>query len=231
LVVLTPDGHIEIFGYPADVFPPTDFHTATLVGDRIILIGRLGYPTERAFGTTPVFALDLTTYRIERLPTSGEPPGWIFEHEAELDPKRATITVSGGELAEERSGKQFVWHNVEEYCLHLESGRWERLTNRSGWRQCSIRREDRAPWFSEVKFLDNQVFLPKHVPHDMLPKANGLTHRIAVEGVQVKMSEDTWVVRVLIEGELPAAVANLLIEDIVSNLEAACGEKCRCLEF
>src|SRR5581483_4661437 len=36
VVIFTPAGGIEIYGYPRDVFPPTDFHTATLVGDRIV---------------------------------------------------------------------------------------------------------------------------------------------------------------------------------------------------
>jgi hypothetical protein len=47
VVVLNPNGRIDIFGYPAEVFPPTDFHTATLVGDRIIIVGNLGHPEQR----------------------------------------------------------------------------------------------------------------------------------------------------------------------------------------
>ena len=43
VVVLGLDGSVEIYGYPKDVFPPTDFHTATLLGDSVIVIGRLGY--------------------------------------------------------------------------------------------------------------------------------------------------------------------------------------------
>lgn len=33
-------GDVEIYGYPAEVFPTTDFHSARLVLDRLILIGR-----------------------------------------------------------------------------------------------------------------------------------------------------------------------------------------------
>ena len=54
VVIQQPDGRIDIFGYPREVFPPTDFHTATLVGNRIVLIGSLGYPDERRPGETPV---------------------------------------------------------------------------------------------------------------------------------------------------------------------------------
>ena len=42
-----------IYRYPKDVFPPTDFHTATLVGDEIILIGSLGYRDLRRAGRSP----------------------------------------------------------------------------------------------------------------------------------------------------------------------------------
>ena len=36
------DGSITIYGYPESAFPPTDFRTATLVGDSIYVIGSLG---------------------------------------------------------------------------------------------------------------------------------------------------------------------------------------------
>jgi ankyrin repeat protein len=48
------DGGIEIFGYPEDVFAPTDFHTATLVGPYIYVVGSLGYQGTRRFNETPV---------------------------------------------------------------------------------------------------------------------------------------------------------------------------------
>ena len=30
-----PDVRVDVYGYPDDVFPPTDFHTATMIGDSI----------------------------------------------------------------------------------------------------------------------------------------------------------------------------------------------------
>jgi len=48
--VHAPDGSIAIYGYPESVFPPTDFHTATLVGNVIYLIGSLAYPAGRRYG-------------------------------------------------------------------------------------------------------------------------------------------------------------------------------------
>jgi hypothetical protein len=40
-------GRVDICGYPQDVFPPTDFHTATLLEDAILLIGAAGYTAKR----------------------------------------------------------------------------------------------------------------------------------------------------------------------------------------
>ena len=61
VVIRHPDDRIEIFGYPRDAFPPTDFHSATVAGNKIILIGNLGYPNDRRPGTTQVVSIDLAT--------------------------------------------------------------------------------------------------------------------------------------------------------------------------
>lgn len=86
-----------ILGYPSSVFPPTDFHTATLVGDFIYIIGNLGYLEARMSGYTPVYRLDTRTWRIEGLDTTGSNPGWISRHEAVLVDEW-TILIGGGEL-------------------------------------------------------------------------------------------------------------------------------------
>lgn len=49
----------QVLVYSRDVFPPTDHHSATVVGDDIIVIGNLGYRGERQPGFTPVFALNI----------------------------------------------------------------------------------------------------------------------------------------------------------------------------
>ena len=46
------DGDLRL---PRSVFPPTDFHTATLVGDDIYMVGSLGYLGTRRYGETPVY--------------------------------------------------------------------------------------------------------------------------------------------------------------------------------
>ncbi|MEM6330024.1 MAG: ankyrin repeat domain-containing protein [Planctomycetota bacterium] len=92
-------GGFDVYGYPRKVFPPTDFHTATLVDRCVYLIGCLGYPEDRRPGFTPVFRLRLDDWGIECVETHGEMPGWIFRHRAAFDPDANVIRVSGGSVA------------------------------------------------------------------------------------------------------------------------------------
>jgi hypothetical protein len=84
VVIQRPDGRIDILGYPRGEFPPTDVHTATLVSNRIVVIGSLGYPEERRPGETPVMILGLETLSVSPVHTSGTAPGWIHSHKAVL---------------------------------------------------------------------------------------------------------------------------------------------------
>lgn len=74
-----PSGAFQIFGYPKDVFPPTDFHTATYFDGFVFIIGGLGYHGERKLGTTPVYRLNCKTWKIGMVETSGDNPGWILQ--------------------------------------------------------------------------------------------------------------------------------------------------------
>jgi len=97
VVVEYPGGRREFYLYPKDVFPPTDFHSATLVGRDIILIGSLGYHDLRRIGETQVLKLDTRTLRIEPIATTGAAPGWISDHIAEMLGETA-ILVAGGKV-------------------------------------------------------------------------------------------------------------------------------------
>lgn len=120
VVVFRPDGAIEICGYPADLFPPTDFHTATLVGEVIWLIGSLGYwHVEADRGRTQVFKLDTRTFRIERVTTRGDDAGWLSSHRAALTGGQR-IRVWGGKR---REGEELV-PNTGAFELDLATRRW-----------------------------------------------------------------------------------------------------------
>ncbi len=117
------DGSLRVFGYPEALFPPTDFHSATLVGDAILVIGSLGYQGTRRFGETPVFRLDTKTWRFERVATSGENPGWIARHRATLVSPHE-IRVSVGKVSIESDGKEHYVDNDRAFVLDLQTRRW-----------------------------------------------------------------------------------------------------------
>jgi hypothetical protein len=140
VVIRSPDDGIEIFGYPRDVFPPTDFHTATIVGDRILVIGNLGYPTNRRPGATQVVALDLRALSGSLIETRGDPPGWIHDHSATLGDE-GSIVLSGGKIETGRGPTTDFLDNGDDWRLDVASWRWERLTDRQ-WRQWQVSRTD-----------------------------------------------------------------------------------------
>jgi ankyrin repeat protein len=119
------DGSIAIFGYPEEVFPPTDFHTATLVDDAIYVIGSLGYEGTRRYGHRPVHRLDVNTFRMERLDTSGEAPGWIYEHRA-VRAGASAIRVSGGKIVTRNGAEEAHTENAAAFVLDIVSLLWRR---------------------------------------------------------------------------------------------------------
>jgi ankyrin repeat protein len=100
VVVHHGDGTFDIFGYPESVFPPTDFHTATLVGEYVYIVGCLGYPRDRVPGFTPVCRLSINSLTIDPLNCTGDSPGWIYKHQAKLTDD-GEIEVVGGEIQRE----------------------------------------------------------------------------------------------------------------------------------
>jgi ankyrin repeat protein len=123
--VCQPGETVEIYAYPESVFPPTDFHSATLKEDVIYLIGSLGYHGSRSFGTTPVYRLHTTDWRMEKVATCGEAPGWLHDHQAELLDS-GDIMVWDGIVAELESGNESLRENSGTFILETATGRWRR---------------------------------------------------------------------------------------------------------
>jgi ankyrin repeat protein len=119
------DGSIAICGYPDSVFPPTDFHTATLVGESIYVIGSLGYQGTRRYGVTPVYRLDVPTLRMDCLQANGEAPGWIYEHRAVAVPPHG-IRVWGGKVVTESDTRESHARNLGSFVLDLDRLCWRR---------------------------------------------------------------------------------------------------------
>lgn len=142
-VIAQHGGRVWIFGYPREIFPPTDFHTATYIDDEaelhfeipfearkfcdsIVVIGGLGYEEDIRWSQTPVYRLRLDDFRMEVIETSGENPGWIHNHSAALV-LGGRIRIIGGEvLLESGEGKA----NADEFELDLATLAWTKLPRR-----------------------------------------------------------------------------------------------------
>lgn len=224
VIVIDRDGAIAIHGYARDVFPPTDFHSATLVGDAIFIIGCLGYPEQRVAGSTPVFRLALDTMTIAPVATSGEEPGWIHRHSAELADDGATIVVRGGDvwLGRERSMQE----NFDAWALNTATGRWSRWTA-VDWQQWTMMRKDRKRnrlWDTRQERWNRDhasLGLESSWEHAEEPDFDaldalyrfdcaavpetGVDHNVFVtmiDGIKVRFTEDAWFVKAVVEGRL-----------------------------
>ncbi len=226
VVVFGPHGELAIYGYPREVFPPTDFHTATLVGDRIVIIGCLGYPADRRPGHTPVYALDPTTYAVTEIPTTGEMPGWLFTHHATLGAD-GIITVWGGEVWADGEGRSR--RNFNSFALDPRTGVWRQLTD-LGYRQFTIRRRD-GEWLRAIE--------ERSLRHDeVLPESPGLVEFVGeadwdsreayyqVAGRLVVVVVDWGPVTVHVPGAMSDAEADRLVESIRLRLEGSVGHPC-----
>ena len=251
VIVIDLDGSVAIYGYPKDVFPPTDFHSASLLGDRIIVVGRLGYQGERHPGTTPVFALDLASYQIQELPSHGGMPGWIFKHEAVVGPEG--ITINGGEICEEVEGQTRIRRNFDDFLYDVPSGQWKRLTDRK-WRQfsiCNLENKsfmkgepftggcsmDAEPWRGErpevTDFSDTFIFVksealfPRSFEYESIYSEDySPEERFTVDGIDISIKFASSAIEIMIEGDMDEAKANALIQDIKGSVEADTGRTC-----
>lgn len=126
VVVFNGKGDFTILGYPEAVFPPTDFHTATLVDNYIYIIGSLGYMNKRLYGETPVYRLSIRNFEIEKIHTKGENPGWISDHHAMLTSNH-TIKISGGKTGIMTHDRPELIKNEEVFELDLTSFHWTKV--------------------------------------------------------------------------------------------------------
>jgi hypothetical protein len=209
-------GTVEIYGYPESVFPPTDFHSATLVNGTIFLIGQLGYDGTRTEGVTPVLVLDTATYRIEGVPTTGPCPGWIYEHHASYDTTRHAITVRGGKLNVE--GAKTETPHLAAHRLYLADLRWELIAERETHSRFVIETEDDLG--PDIDWEEASMFLPKNVPHGVIePRMGGvMIYGLDVQGVRIVFEVYYSVIRVLVEGDLRSELVRAVLDEVTENL-------------
>lgn len=249
-LVVTVEGQSpEIYGYPTTTFPPTDFHTASLVDNRIFVLGNLGYWEERCIGETQALVVECRDWSIELVETHGQLPGWIHRHQATVQADGTAILVTGGKI--DRGEKLSLVENIDDWLLHLNDWRWERLTERR-WDRFKCCRKDGKPnhlwalrlelWAKEVGFhawasqepqlraelgaaprwdIVPMLYRPP-VPHDTLPSNEGEqgVYRIRIDGVVVRFVENSHAIQATIEGNLPREIVDQLRRHIIWAFEA-----------
>jgi hypothetical protein len=226
VVVFAPDDRIEIYGYPREVFPATDFHTASLVGKRVMLIGCLGYPDDRRPDHTPVYALDTDGYRIAPVDTTGPAPGWLFKHEAAVGAD-GVITVKGGEVIQERNGRRRYRQNFDDYSLEPASGVWRRLTDRQ-WSQFSIHRDGHESFPLELRIEPEGLFPTDVSDAEMLGVSDDRPSEgwFRVQGCPVSVTVGWRYIEVVVHGPLPTEAATLFVDAIRARFEALVQHPC-----
>ncbi len=124
VVVFDGKGNFKIYGYPSNVFPPTDFHSATLVENYIYIIGSLGYQDARIPNQTPVYRLDCDTFQIQNVKTIGDNPGWISRHKAKYQ-QPSQIYITGGKVFTQEG----YIENSTDYILNLINFEWTKINS------------------------------------------------------------------------------------------------------
>lgn len=123
VVVHEPSGDFQIMGYPKQVFSPTDFHSANYIHGYIYLIGGLGYAGAKRYGETPIYRLSCQTWKIEAIQSSGDNPGWIYEHQSRfVEP--GLLVVSNGKICDITDGEE--QQNSDQFFLDLANMKWSR---------------------------------------------------------------------------------------------------------
>jgi len=249
VVVVTESGDISVFAYPTDVFPPTDFHSATLVDNYLVIIGNLGYPQNRISGKTQVLKLELDTMRIAVVDTCGIAPGWIHKHQAHLSSSGTEIQITGGTI--DRCDGTGEIENIDDWSLDIRTWQWSRTLHRQ-WTRFEVFREDKARnhlweirqlhWSRTVGWPDVQeqeealtkvlgalpdldllttLYAP-NIADEVIGKDTERyeTYLARVGDVIIRYMEDAFAIHVTIEGEIQQSVIDHLTSDLTQKFGA-----------
>lgn len=234
VVVTDPTGGIEIFGYPTDLFPPTDFHTATLIGDEIWIIGKLAYPEDRDPDTTKVFVLNLNNCAIRQINCFGDAPPHLYKHFATLLPNGRTIRCDGGIITHRASGRPI--ENLTIWDFDIAEQRWHKGRTLPYTRWILLREDETfndLRWIASAVFesskqahddavrhgtaIDTNLYHARYrppIPHEVIayetyPDDDNV-HRIKINDVIVRYNEDMEEIMVTVEGHLDQATIDSL---------------------
>ena len=76
VIVITKSNNINIYSYPKNIFPPTDFHCAIPINNFIWILGSIGYPRYRK-KNIQVCRLHIPSMEMELIINNNNSPPWI----------------------------------------------------------------------------------------------------------------------------------------------------------
>lgn len=248
VVVEYPNGEVEFYCYPESEFQPTDFHSATLVGDNIVIIGSLGYSKKRIINKTQVYLLNTVDFQIVKMECGGDSPGWIHSHNAILNTDKKSITVKNGLVD---VGSEFpLRENIDDWKLDIDTWTWESLTKRE-WPRWELSRKDKFKnhiydirqvlWSHEVNWKElhdeDMRKLEKSMgfkvdfnlvknlyefsfAHENVEKDDEKfnVYWIYVDGVRVRFVEERYCLNVTVEGRLSSETLISIKEQLLLKL-------------
>lgn len=256
VVVCRPDGSVHVYTYPMDVFEPLDFHSATLAGEQIVIIGALGYEAQRRHACTPVYSLSLRTFAITRIATTGEGPGWIARHAARLCDGGSAIAIGGGAVMPRAHA--YPEANLHTWRLDLATWNWT-CERRSDWQQCIVAPADgrrnhlfefrQALWESQgwtggdgmaaARLAQALGMEPDFDLYEARYLMGGAAVALArtdaddykdftvmLDGTVVRITENTRALHVVVEGRLAQARFAALVQHIDQALTGLLGTPC-----
>lgn len=122
VIVFGPNGEQDVYLYPPEVFPPTDFHATVWAEPYLYMVGNLGRPEHRNDARPLVHRLDSRTWQIEPFASRGPLHAAFHRCLASYDADRHAIRVIGGLWYE--PGQREATHNSQEYWLDLATAQW-----------------------------------------------------------------------------------------------------------
>lgn len=250
VVVVDENDNIDIYTYPENVFPPTDFHSATLIKpETILIIGNLGYSKNRQHGKTQVLSLNIKTFEIQQIETFGENPGWIHEHRAVLSKDKQSVIINGGKIDEK--DQDFLQDNLDTFALNLTDMKWSKITTYPFPNWSYARKDKKRNAINEIRSYynydhkrekDNYYkksiwkalgYLPAEKLLKQLYDIDGFEteyiekgfddHRVVkikINGVSIKIKEDWHTIKMVAEGEISEENLQKIQQGILKNLEA-----------
>lgn len=251
VIVKHPNGEIQFFGYPREVFSPTDFHSATLIDKDIWIVGSIGYFQQRNFESTQIYKLNIESYQITKVETANS-PGWISRHQAHFEKNK--IVISGGQI--DKHDDLPLTENIDTWSLDINTLEWKNLTNHQ-WQRFYVKKKDNS--YLNLFTFSSLLFSLEHMPESYKKDIEQLkedlrcepdiesfkrlyippldfteddgeydfnTVAILIDGIKIRYVDNMKDIQVYVEGILPNEKLTILQNDLKDKLSRIENAEC-----